>query len=86
MENGCCQDFANPCEVPAFPPDENFDRNDSIHDYGANGLFWPYGGSGTFLSAGLVVDVVGAEGWALCARMFRRMNTDVQVRVGCRGR
>ena len=53
-----------------------------LRDYGPDGLFWGYGGSGIFLSAGLVVDVVGAEGWALCERMFIKMNTDVQVRTG----
>lgn len=54
-------------------------RTDTLHDYKPNGLFWAYGGSGFFISAGLAVDVVGAEGWALCAQMFVRMNTDVQV-------
>lgn len=53
-----------------------------LRDYGPDGLFWGYGGSGIFLSAGLVVDVVGAEGWALCERMFIKMNTDVQVSTG----
>lgn len=81
-QGGCCQDFANPCEVPVFPPDVDFERRDHWSEYGPNGLYWPYGGSGTFLSAGLVVDVVGADGWALCARMFTRMNTDIQVNLG----
>lgn len=79
----CCRDVANPCKVPAFPPDTDLRRTDTLSDYGPNSLFWPYGGSGTFISAGLAVDVVGPDGWALCARMFVKMNTDVQVKVGC---
>lgn len=78
-QHGCCRDFANPCEVPVFPPDSDFRHRDHWSEYGPNGLYWPYGGSGVFLSAGLAVDVVGVDGWALCARMFTRMNTDIQI-------
>lgn len=67
--------------MPVFPPEIDSNRTDTLRDYGPNGLHWPYGGSGTFISAGLAVDVVRAEGWALCTRMFVRMNTDVQVNV-----
>eukprot|EP00903_Cladosiphon_okamuranus_P012718 g11890.t1 len=79
VANGCCQDFANPCEVPVFPSDIDVERSDTLHDYDPNGLHWAYGGSGFFMSAGLAVDAVGAEGWALCEQMFVKMNTDVQI-------
>lgn len=82
-ELGCCRDFASPCEVPAFPPGGKFnDTYTKKSDYGPYGLYWPYGGSGTFISAGLAVDVVGAEGWAHCARKFKLSDTDVQVSIG----
>lgn len=80
VADGCCKDFVNPCKVHPFPPDVDTKRTDTLHDYGPNGLYWAYGGSGIFLSAGLAVDVIGAEGWDLCGQMFQRMNTDVQVR------
>eukprot|EP00903_Cladosiphon_okamuranus_P019514 g17945.t1 len=80
VANGCCQDFSNPCEVPAFAPDIDMKRTDTLQYYGPNnGLYWAYGGSGFFMSASLAVDVVGAEGWALCAQIFVRSNTDVQI-------
>lgn len=77
--DGCCEDFANPCKVPVFPTDIDSYRTDTLRDYGVHGLFWPFGGAGFFISAGLAVDVVGPKGWALCARMFVKMSTDVQV-------
>lgn len=51
--------------------------------YGRGGLFWSYGGSGTFLSAGMLESVqqgsTGA-GWQHCTDTFGfGDNTDIQV-------
>ena len=85
--NGCCLDFTHPCKVPPYPLEEELEDavrrgyDFSYKDYGPGGLFWPYGGSGTFVSAGLAIDVVGsAKGWGHCARAFGHFNTDIQVR------
>ena len=77
---GCCLDFSRPCEVPIYPAKLEANKTYRYEDYGPGGLFWPYGGSGTFISAGLAMDVVGgANGWDACAQVFGIMNTDVQV-------
>lgn len=70
--------------MPPYPLEEQIIAADGhefdYDDYGPGGLFWPYGGSGTFVSAGLVIDAVGsAKGWGHCATVFGTMNTDVQV-------
>ncbi|CAN0228216.1 unnamed protein product [Ascophyllum nodosum] len=76
---GCCLDFSRPCEVPIYPAKLEANKTYRYEDYGPGGLFWPYGGSGTFISAGLAMDVVGgANGWDACAQFFGIMNTDVQ--------
>lgn len=83
---GCCDDFIHPCEVPIFPEVPNVGYEYRFGDYGPGGLFWPYGGMGTLMSAGLAETVVGGtEGWAYCALVFGRMNTDVQVKPKTRG-
>jgi len=86
---GCCNDFTNPCFVPAFPDRDDYHyrwiRPDGYGDYrayGPNGLFWPFGGSGFFMSAGMAVDVIGAMGWKDCARRFSDSPTDMQVQLG----
>lgn len=68
-----CTRFAT--SVP--PPDGG--RNYSYADYGGGGLFWPYGGSGFFVSGGFVDVIGGGGGFRRCAQMFGHMNTDVQV-------
>ena len=82
--NGCCKDFTRPCRVPPYPPEEEIEaaggRDFHYDDYGPRGLYWPYGGSGTFVSAGLVIDAIGGtKGWGHCASVFGIMRTDVQV-------
>ncbi|CAM9197757.1 unnamed protein product, partial [Scytosiphon promiscuus] len=80
--NGCCDDFTRPCLVPPFPERARTEAatNYTYSDYGPGGLFWPYGGAGSFISVGLAVGVVGgAQGWTECSRLFSNMNTDVQV-------
>ena len=50
--------------------------------YGKGGLFWPYGGTGTFLSAGLLEKVHsdGGSGWEHCTEVFGvGFVTDIQV-------
>lgn len=52
-------------------------------EYGKGGMFWSYGGSGMFLSAGLLESVQqgsGGAGWERCTEMFGiGYDTDVQV-------
>lgn len=50
--------------------------------YGKGGLFWPYGGAGTFLSAGMLEKVQGDDGngWERCTEIFGvGYSTDIQV-------
>ena len=83
---GCCLDFTRPCEVPVRP---EVGMNDSaLAEFLRSGVYayqtdfyWPYGGTGFFLSAGLIETVQGSgDGWDLCREMFDEENTDVQVR------
>ena len=65
------------------------DKDDKEHhwtkEYGKGGLFWSYGGSGTFLSAGLLEWVQQGSsgvGWERCTEMFGiGYDTDIQVRA-----
>ena len=58
-------------------------------EYGKGGLLWPYGGSGTFLSAGLLELVQqgsGGTGWETCTEVFAiGYDTDIQVLTAPRG-
>lgn len=87
----CCRDFTRPCEVPVYPDlsDVMMDLKDPdwihnhpqewVDEYGLNGLFWPYGGAGTFLSSGLV-EKIGISGWKVCTEVFGEgYDTDIQL-------
>lgn len=91
LSTQCCRDFTSPCEVPAYPDlsDALMDLKDPdyihshpmewVNEYGLNGLFWPYGGAGTFLSSGLV-EKIGESGWNVCTEVFGEgYDTDIQL-------
>lgn len=83
--DGCCLDFAHPCEVSIRPEvgtnDECMEMflRGGLRVYDGN-IYWPYGGTGFFLSAGLVARIQGSgDGWDRCRKMFGGINTDLQV-------
>lgn len=63
--------------------DKHEQRHHWTVEYGKGGLLWPYGGSGTFLSAGLLESVQqgsSGAGWKRCTEMFAiGYDTDIQV-------
>lgn len=68
-------------ELPAAAGEESLYRNWHTA-YGKGGLFWPYGGAGTFLSAGLMEEVQGDDGtgWEQCTEVFGvGYSTDIQL-------
>ena len=53
----------------------------SVYD---GNFFWPYGGTGFFMSAGLAVRIQGTGiGWDRCRELFDGLNTDMQVPAAC---
>lgn len=90
-DKGCCQDFAHACNVPTFPNISKTVGDDSsladtsnhmVTTYGRGGLYWPYGGAGALVSAGLVEKVQGdcGTGWDRCTEVFGHgYPTDIQV-------
>ena len=83
--DGCCLDFTHPCEVSIRP--EVGTSDESMEKFIRGGLkvydgdfYWPYGGTGFFLSAGLTARIQGSgDGWGRCREMFEGINTDLQV-------
>lgn len=67
-----------------LPAVEGNDYRNWHSAYGKGGLFWPYGGAGVFLSAGLLEKVQGEDGagWERCTEVFGvGYSTDIQVAI-----
>ena len=78
-------------DIDVFGPDWWHEHRDQLGEgqyrnwhsaYGKGGLFWSYGGTGTFLSAGLLEKVQSdyGGGWERCTEVFGvGFSTDIQV-------
>lgn len=72
--------------MPILPDpnlDESLTKGFGRHGIGAyeGHLYWPYGGTGFFISAALVERIqANNDGWEVCRDMFQASNTDIQVR------